>query len=163
MLYLAFNVHEVLLTESSSALNKIAMGSMILTGDYCLSCSARLATKTNSPLVVELFAQCLKSVSENHLRHLFDEQQDGIPYDVHLELFYTGMMASAALSSRLTEEYAALATELSRQLATQLQFRRIEKNHQINIDDNYLAALSQAEQERWLGLITWLNQTDGVG
>jgi len=163
MLYLALNVHKMLLTDRNAAQDKIVLGSTILMGDYCFSRSAKLATQTGSPLVVEIFAQSLKSVSEDHLRHLFHKQEDDIPYDAHPVLFQAGMIASAILDNRLTEENRSWSIELSQILSTQIQLRAMDTAHLIAIDEKILAPLSQIEREKWLDLVTWLNQTNNVG
>ena len=66
MLFVAHSIHGLLLTAVREGMDKSVMGSTILAGDYCFSHSAVLATGTESPQVVAIFAQALKTVSEGN-------------------------------------------------------------------------------------------------
>lgn len=73
MLAVALSVHQLLqlLRSEDESPDKSVLGSTILTGDYCFSRAAALAVGSDSPRVVDIFAQALKSVSEAKLRRQF--------------------------------------------------------------------------------------------
>jgi len=59
-----------------AAIDRSLLGSTILAGDYCFSRAAALAARTDSPAVVDIFAQALQRVSEGTLRGLFRSGED---------------------------------------------------------------------------------------
>jgi octaprenyl-diphosphate synthase len=101
MLHVALSIHSHLLGRNSGdldqTLDKSIVGSTILTGDYCFSRAASLAAQTESPVVVDLFAQALKTVSEGMLRRQMQ------PADAHrpatLELCLASVDAAAHLAA----------------------------------------------------------------
>ncbi|CAN5625214.1 hypothetical protein BH10CHL1_BH10CHL1_50200 [soil metagenome] len=122
LLYVALHIHQMLLTKlaanSQSSPDKSWLGSIILAGDYCFSRSATLAAQTNSPEVVMIFANALKTVNEGHLRQHFT--QEWSDFDENQRLFEAGAQAAATL---VTQDQASI-TELAkwgREIATQIQ------------------------------------------
>ena len=73
MLAVALSIHRLLqrMRSEDESLDKSLLGSTILTGDYCFSRAAVLAVGSDSPRVVDIFAQALKAVSEGELRRQF--------------------------------------------------------------------------------------------
>lgn len=117
MLFVAHNIHKLLLTPHADDMDKSVMGSTILAGDYCFSHSAMLAAGSDSPKVVEIFAQALKRVSEGNLRYLFGESSYS---DENRELFIAGVEAAtvlAGLSAAHKESIISFANDLSRAIA----------------------------------------------
>lgn len=92
---IALSIHRVLLDNASddSSLDKSLMGSTILTGDYCFSRAAVLATYAESPAVVAVFSQTLRDISEGHLRRLLSSDPGG--FDEDLELMMAGVRGVA--------------------------------------------------------------------
>ena len=97
VLYVALGVHTHLLGNdvARSPLGRSLLGSTILAGDYCFSRAADLAVRTQSPVVVEIFAQALKRVSEGHLRQLFQPERER--FDENADLLHAGVVAAGAL------------------------------------------------------------------
>jgi len=110
---------------------------------------------TNNPLVVEIFARTLKKISEEHLTHLSDSDKDSTLYNTNRELFYTGIMASAALSHQPVEPYHASALQMSLQLTIFLQEHKAENE---KIIDRKIASLSEYQEESWSDFMVWLDQ-----
>ncbi|MBK8045978.1 MAG: polyprenyl synthetase family protein [Anaerolineales bacterium] len=108
MLYLAVHVHTQLLPGSAIHQNsdRSLMGSAILAGDFCFSRASSLAVRTDSPAVVDLFAQALKHVSEGHLRQLF--HAGAAPYDENRELFISGAAAALSLAHAGVDDAAVV-------------------------------------------------------
>src|SRR5690606_14142778 len=79
MLHLALAVHMAIgeATDIDTMQYQSLLGSTILAGDYCFSRSAELAVRTGDPVVVEIFSDALKRVSEGNLRRFFE------PTDFH--------------------------------------------------------------------------------
>lgn len=107
LLYVAHQIHKLLLSEAVQELDKSLLGSTILAGDYCFSQSAALAARTESPDVVRIFAAALRNVSEGDLRALFAEVEE--PFDENCELLRCGALAAAALSGCNEAEQAAIS------------------------------------------------------
>lgn len=105
LLYVAHQIHKLLLSDTAQDLDKSLLGSTILAGDYCFSQSASLAARTESPDVVRIFAAALRNVSEGNLRELFE---DGEPFDENRELVRCGALAAATLSGCSEAEQAAI-------------------------------------------------------
>ena len=111
MLFVAHNIHGLLLAPHARSMDKSVMGSTILAGDYCFSHSATLAAGTDSPEVVAIFAQALKTVSEGTLRHLFGERGD---YDENHDLFTAGVEAATMLAELSETEKTSILCLLRR-------------------------------------------------
>ena len=95
-LRLALGVHtQLLLGESSTAIDRSLLGSTVLAGDFCFSRAAGLAARTGSPVIVDLFAGALQRVSEGSLRRLFRSSDPA--YDVDRDLCLSGIAAANEL------------------------------------------------------------------
>ena len=142
MLYLALNIHKLLIVEDTSNMNKPLIGSIILAGDYCFSRAAALAVQTNNPEVVEIFSQSLKVVSEGLLRHLLEDIRQA--YNENQVLFEAGISASARLNTISTENQTQLIV-FSNKFADDLQCGK-----EISLANYYsvLQTLPQIQQER---------------
>ncbi len=95
MLYVALNVHKLLLRDDPTPADKSLLGGTILAGDYCFSQAANLAVKTNHAQVVTIFSEALKETSEGNLRYLFAEAAPR--FSEHQALCRSGVQAGAAL------------------------------------------------------------------
>jgi octaprenyl-diphosphate synthase len=95
MLYVALNVHKLLLRDDPTPADKSLLGGTILAGDYCFSQAANLAVKTNHAQVVTIFSEALKETSEGNLRYLFAEAAPR--FSEHQALCRSGIHAGAAL------------------------------------------------------------------
>jgi len=138
MLFVAHNIHGLLLASHAEDMDKSVMGSTILAGDYCFSHSAILATGTESPQVVAIFAQALKKVSEGRLRHLFEGLDD---YDENDVLFAAGV------------EAATLLAELSEAEKNSILRYCVELSDRSRLtDDADLLTLPVFQQDRWRSL-----------
>jgi len=69
--------------------------------------------------------------------------------------FYTGIMASAALSHQPVEPYHASALQMSLQLTIFLQEHKAENE---KIIDRKIASLSEYQEESWSDFMVWLDQ-----
>ena len=134
MLFVAHNIHGLLLTPYAEEMDRSVMGSTILAGDYCFSHAAVLAAGTESPPVVAIFAQALKTVSEGNLRHLFEELDD---YDENGELFNAGVEAAAILADLPAKEKESL-----------LDFCKALSG-QSKLTDEILVTLPAYQRPRW--------------
>ncbi len=155
MLAVALDIHKRLLDERAApvdhSLDKSVMGSTILTGDYCFGRAAWLASQTQSPVVVDLFAQALKTVSEQLLRTYLDAgalagQASGAPGTVDLELATASVHAAAHLAG---------LTESARNTGLQLAPRFVAAAPE-PLDAGGLRTLSAAQQQRWQAALDWL-------
>ncbi|MFN8442496.1 MAG: hypothetical protein U0175_17105 [Caldilineaceae bacterium] len=154
MLYVALQVHELLLKSSAQELHdtidKSVMGSTILAGDTCFSHAALLAARTDSPQVVAIFSQALQTISEKQLRHLFS-QQDGKPsFDPSRELFEAGLQAASVLANLNTEVIAQL-NEMIDTIPAQVLHSRLALS-------DASTKLDLVHQERWQALVAWYDQ-----
>ncbi|MCB0132236.1 MAG: hypothetical protein KDD78_15355, partial [Caldilineaceae bacterium] len=142
MLYVAHNVHKLLLNPDAETMDKSLMGSTILAGDYCFSHSADLAVKTNNAMVVRLFSEALKRVSEGNIRDRF---QDVESFNENIELFTSGLRAAAELTST-----GPLQRNDALSVATRLTecFMR-----QAVADDELLASFPAHQDARWQELL----------
>jgi geranylgeranyl pyrophosphate synthase len=167
MLYLALNVHQLLLTagvahtthgrganEANPLLEEIqpdksVIGSTILAGDYCFSRSAQMAAHTQNPSVVALFAQALQIISEGLLRQVFHQEEP--PFDVQQALSRSGILAAVELAT-LDEQAKTAATELaSDMVATGTLSAQ---------STGLMAQLPAYYQPRWFALVEWSRQQD---
>lgn len=176
MLHVALNVHKSLLipAESSVAQNgsvvrpasdpsndsaelekmdKMVMGSTILAGDYCFSRSAAMATQTGDPLIVDIFSEALRRVSEEHLRSIFDESSFSHTEDETL------LLAGIQTSAQLIGAPAAMAdalTELCTQLLDILHADSRQSGPLLDSLDSHKSTLSETQLTRWREMVTWL-------
>jgi octaprenyl-diphosphate synthase len=161
MLYIALHVHQLLVTAAAlesqgDDLDKAFIGSTILAGDYCFSRAASMAAQTGSPRIVTLFAQALQTVSEGHLRVLFNPAES--TFDENLSLLHAGAEAAIELAgvapARLAE-YRNAAGALADALAAPA----------LNVQalTNLLSALPVEHQTRWQALAQWLIGTRANG
>jgi hypothetical protein len=125
MLYLALSIHKLLLVYVQNRSNPIPerawTGSVILAGDYCFSRSAVLAAQTNLPRVVDIFAQALKTVSEEILRHLLPAAEGTEPelFAEGYELVSAGLQAAAVIAD-LDEKTTLATVEFGQMVSKQL-------------------------------------------
>ncbi|RIK39642.1 MAG: hypothetical protein DCC55_17430 [Chloroflexi bacterium] len=118
MLRLALVIHKLLLRREwggGQEDDRSWMGSVILAGDYCFSRSAVLAAQTDEPQVVAIFARALQTVSEGHLRRLFEAEAG--PFGEDEEVVDAGLLAATVLASETSDEATktiALGQELLR-------------------------------------------------
>lgn len=152
VLRLALTVHTRLLavTEPPAPLDRSLLGSTVLAGDFCFSRAAGLAAKTDSPVVVDIFAQALQRVSEGTLRGLFNP--GAALYDVERELCLSGVLAANELAGlpeaeRQTDrQFAALLLD-SCQAGTLAQ---------VSLPPALIATLPAVRAARWQALLAWL-------
>lgn len=107
MLRLALVIHKLLLRQEEAggqANDRSWLGSIILAGDYCFSRSAVLAARTDEPQVVATFARALKTVSEGHLRRLFEAEKG--PFAEDEEVIDAGLAAATLLAGQTSAEAA---------------------------------------------------------
>jgi len=183
MLHIALNIHKLLLpvayaqinsvdqsvhtttaeTEGIQQTERLVMGSTILAGDYCFSRSADMATKTGNPEVVNIFAEALKSVSEAHLRSLFDNSV------LSIEEANTILVAGIKAASKLTDasnDRENAHIEISKMLLGNLQSADGQNIDGQNIDSQtaaiqnillkYADTLTKPQIARWREIIGWL-------
>jgi octaprenyl-diphosphate synthase len=158
MLSVALDIHANLLVEGSAqsdrSLDKSIVGSTILTGDFCFSRAAWLAAQTESPVVVDLFAQALKSVSEGLLRAQMQPGPESAftddspaPFRSDLELALASVHAAAHL--------AGLDAEAER-TACALAPRFARDAGQPSGEAPVLSGLAPAQKLRWQAALEWL-------
>lgn len=140
MLAVALGIHQLLLLAPADdeTLDKSLLGSTILAGDYCFSRAAVLAAGTDSPRVVEIFAQALKALSESNLRRHFAAHPAapaGTADDSDLRR--AGAEAAAELAG-LPFSARAAALALADRLSSNLDWRAEDS-----------AALPAAQRARW--------------
>lgn len=160
MLRIALSVHSTLLAQSPDGLpmagadlqhmeqNKSLIGSVILVGDYCFSHSAHMAAQTDNPEVVALFAQALKELSEEHLRHVFTSKTTRVA--MHEILFRAGVETAARLAD-LSPRALSQNLSMSNQLAQAMDsdsVPELPRHQQIDVP--------AFQYERWQSLIPWL-------
>lgn len=161
MLRVALSIHKTLLvhTEAPSSTeskaeaspaeqNKSLIGSVILAGDYCFSRSAHMAAQTDDPVVVALFAQALKELSEAHLRQVFDSEGQGVTE--HQILFRSGVETAARLAD-LTPEALSQNREISHRLA-----QAMDGNPSVDRSATIPADIPSSQYERWRYVLPWL-------
>ena len=148
MLHLAINVHMMLSdSPAGETPNRSLLGSTVLAGDYCFSRSAGLAVRTGDPIVVEIFSDALKRVSEGHLRQFFDSNAQA--YNENRELFVAGVAAAMQLSGA-TEQARVRASKLAEALASAILVEEQKAAlHALG------AELSLGQSARWFALADW--------
>lgn len=155
MLYVALQVHELLLKSSAQdihdTIDKSVMGSTILAGDTCFSHAALLAARTDSPQVVAIFSQALQTISEKQLRNLFFQQDGKSSFDPSRELFEAGLQAASVLA----DLNAGVMSQLEQMVDT--IYAQVLHNHLPSSDG--ASTLDQVHWERWQALVAWYNQT----
>lgn len=161
MLYIALNLHQLLLENNGSiddTIDKSILGSTILAGDYCFSHAASLAAHTDSPQVVAIFAQTLQNISEQQLRAQFSDSLNNSsdsapsPNSFHASpyLFQAGLAAANALvefDSQTLLAHQKTIDNLSAQL--------------LHNKSSFLlpqSAHTDIYQRRWAAFIEWVNQ-----
>jgi octaprenyl-diphosphate synthase len=141
MLAVALSIHQLLqlLRSEDESPDKSVLGSTILTGDYCFSRAAVLAVGSDSPRVVDIFAQALKLVSEAKLRRQFAVAPAAGTDDG--ELLRAGAEAAAEMAN-LPQPARAAALALAAALGHGLTVQAVEA-----------APLPAAAQARWAALV----------
>ncbi len=150
---IALSIHRLLLDAAGEdgSIDKSLLGSTILTGDYCFSRAAVLATHTDSPIVVAYFSQALRTISEGHLRRLLENETT--LYDEDRELMEVGVRAVGQLVELTTQ-----AQEIARAyIEAALAHRR--KGKPLSILP--MEQLGAAQQARWRGFVRWLSDEAG--
>jgi octaprenyl-diphosphate synthase len=150
---IALSIHRLLLEFASEdgSIDRSVLGSTILTGDYCFSRAAVLATHTDSPRVVAIFSQALRTISEGHLRRLLEN--GSTHYDEDRELMSAGVRAAGELvdlsapAQQTAQAYIDVALSFTRDNTTRDRkpFPSPPTNH-----------LSAAQQARWCAFVRWL-------
>ena len=118
LLQIGLSIHRLLLTTGQpGAIDSFLLGGTILAGDYCFSRAAVLASLTNHPRVVGIFAELLKEVSQANLRRVIDgECVDSEEHraDERKALFQSGALAGVQLAGLGDEEQGTVARFASR-------------------------------------------------
>lgn len=153
MLHLALAVHMEIgeISASDTVQYQSLLGSTILAGDYCFSRSADLAVRTGNPVVVEIFSEALKRVSENNLRRFFESAS--LHLDEDRELFLAGIAAAGQLtgaSTALQNAQSQLADDLARSQSSAIHLQTLANTP-------VFAALSPLQWAGWHALIKWLS------
>lgn len=154
MLHVALSVHRLLLAggPDEADVDRSIVGSTILAGDYCFSRAAQLAAQTDSPQVVEIFADALKQISEMQLRDLFGSQVDADREQASL-LIRSGILGAAQLS-QLTPSEASTALGAATEI-----LRSPELSTAGPEVDGRVGNLPQFQQAAWEWLVRWLAAT----
>lgn len=154
MLHLALAVHMALgeTAGADTVQHQSLLGSTILAGDYCFSRSAGLAVRTGDPIVVEIFSDALKRVSEGNLRRFFEPTDR--QFDEDRELFLAGIAAAGQLVGT-----PAGVQILQRQLVDRLAVGHspVEQGGR-EPNEAALAGLSPTQQARWRAMFDWFAQ-----
>lgn len=147
---IALSIHRLLLevANEDGSIDKSLLGSTILTGDYCFSRAAVLATRTDSPTVVAYFSQALRTISEGHLRHLLENE--ATLYDEDRELMDAGVRAAG----QLVELSAAARQTAQAYIDAALARQRDGTPVPTLLTDQ----LSAAQQARWRAFLHWLSR-----
>lgn len=149
MLSVALSIHRLLLLPNTdTSLDKALVGSTILTGDYCFSRAAVLAAQTESPVVVDIFSQALKQVSEENLRILFADEIN--PHGEDEILAEAGVRAAFHLLHEKTN-LIQLQTELAILVARRKNSEFIRRLQEQEI----MQQLGPVVTERWTALLQW--------
>ncbi len=152
MLRLALAVHIQLLTsEVQPKLDRSLLGSTVLAGDFCFSRSAGLAAKTDSPIVVDIFAQSLQRVSEGTLRRLFRPSEAA--YDEDRELTLSGVAAAHELAG-LAASQRSIAMQLAPRLLSASRAHLLATFAFTPLEE---AALLPHSLASWQALLAWLH------
>ena len=118
LLQIGLSIHRLLLTKGQpGAIDSFLLGGTILTGDYCFSRAAVLASHTNHPRVVGIFAELLKEVSQANLRRVIDGECFDSEEHWAAErkaLFQSGALAGVQLAGLGDDEQGTVARYASR-------------------------------------------------
>lgn len=158
MLYVALTIHKTLLVgvhedDPIDGQDKTVTGGTILAGDYCFSQAAGMAAKTNSPKIVTIFAQALKTVSEGNLRRLHRAAapaQEKLTLAETVALIQSGIQAAAHLV-RLEAMEEETISQLGQQLAAaySLPAAHASRPEPAVLSASLLEQLSSPRQQRW--------------
>lgn len=153
LLDVALSLHKLLLLQNpnTDTLDKSLVGGTVLAGDYCFSQAAVAAARTGNPVVVTIFSDLLKDLSEAHLRHLFQASEGGL--NEFPALFQSAGLAGAVLAGLgEAEQHAAatFATALA-ELYSGEEERRAGLAERLTAEAN--ARLVAHQQPRWLHLL----------
>ncbi|GIV67598.1 polyprenyl synthetase family protein [Caldilinea sp.] len=152
MLHLAINVH-IRLGEADrgGAAYSSVLGSTILAGDYCFSRAAALAVRTGERVVVEIFSDVLKRISEGHLRQLLEGGDAS--FDEDRELFIAGADAAIHLAQN-APPVRTMALHLAGLLATHEASEQAAPfwNH---AQKELQPLLTPTQSARWKAFLDW--------
>ena len=167
MLHLALGIHQLLIDASGSDAvsrpveeERSFVGGTILAGDFCFSRSAQMASQTENPKVVAIYAQALQEVSESSLRELFSGQngeQTLLRHERNEILLRSGALAAAELSG-LDSSARPVLLELS---DAALQFA-LAGNEAGNPCLEPSHSLPEAYRLRWRAFCDWLVAAYGL-
>lgn len=163
MLRLALAVHTHLLAaaDSPAQIDRSLLGSTILAGDYCFSRAAGLAARTDSPVVVDIFAQALQHVSEGTLRERFGlGQEPPTSFDVERHLCLSGVAAANELAELGAEE-RQVDQQLALLLLDQWQASDARQETAARLSRVLPARLSPHRQAAWQALQDWMQGRRG--
>ena len=156
LLQIGLSIHRLLLTKGQpGAIDSFLLGGTILAGDYCFSRAAVLASLTNHPRVVGIFAELLKEVSQANLRRVIDgECVDSEEHraDERKALFQSGALAGLQLAGLGDEEQGIVA-----RYASQLSRRMPGDGAPIpdaNSEEDGVGELPQYQRERWRSIVS---------
>ena len=161
MLAVSLAIHEQLLASPShtnrsnpAAEERTYIGANILAGDFCFSCSARLAARTDSPAVVAIFATALQIISELRLRQLMPDGDSREPNAATTDevIMRSGIAAALELSDLEMDERAVIS-EAAGSIVDYVM--RIPSADRPLIEE--LATLPEAHVRRWLSFREWLD------
>lgn len=172
MLAAAMSIHKLLLGDEAADLDKSVLGGTILAGDYCFSCSAAMAVKTENPEVVKLFSEALKRVSEGNLRDIFVPSQKGnsapeplistgqardlgAPFNDDLEFFRAGVIAATVLAEQPVDSAQPTLDFVNRLANAQHRKGDTPANNQATLYA-LIADLPVHQRPRWRHLLIWL-------
>ena len=156
LLQIALRIHRLLLTtEHPGAIDSFLLGGTILAGDYCFSRAAVLASLTNHPQVVRVFAELLKEVSQANLRRVIDEEcvdSEDHRADEREALFHSGARAGVLLAGLGAEEQE-IVTAYASQLSRQKPGRAAPKPGAVS-DETRVGKLPKYQRDRWRAVVS---------
>ena len=156
LLQIALRIHRLLLaTEQPGAIDSFLLGGTILAGDYCFSRAAVLASLTNHPQVVRVFAELLKEVSQANLRRVIDEKcvdSEDHRADEREALFHSGARAGVLLAGLGAEEQEIVAAYAS-QLSRQKPGHAAAKPGAVS-DETRVGELPKYQRDRWRAVVS---------
>jgi len=164
MLVVSLAIHEQLLqtsgpTDSSSPAieERTYIGANILAGDFCFSCSARLAACTDSPAVVAVFATALQTVSELRLRQLMPDGDDREPVATTTDevIMHSGIASALELSDLEIEDRAIISAAAGSIVDSVLNSPGVDQFWAEELD-----TLPEDYSQRWLIFREWLDSPD---
>lgn len=167
MLHLALGIHQLLVDASGiDALSQPGedqrsfVGGTILAGDFCFSRSAQMASETENPKIVAIYAQALQDVSEGSLRELFsghNGDQNAPRLDRNGVLLRSGALAAAELSG-LDAASRPTLLEISESV-----IQDVLAGHKAGYPcSNLRHALPDAYRYRWQAFCDWLDSAYGL-